>query len=155
MIQNLLIKSNLFLSFWTPSEFSPSNEEMVYWSKGNFKNWNTNTSTFFSVLKEYQYSSFSNISVFSSLKNYCMYSGFQRCHCQPTFKCAWIILSLPLVVVSDLNDCRSAVCLNGATCVDGVNEYTCLCAPGWEGKYCNISEYQGSLSARWGHSVEE
>ena len=28
--------------------------------------------------------------------------------------------------------------MNGATCVDGVNSYTCDCAPGYTGQYCDI-----------------
>ena len=27
-------------------------------------------------------------------------------------------------------------CINGATCVDGHQNYTCACRPGYEGRYC-------------------
>jgi len=31
------------------------------------------------------------------------------------------------------NDCLDHGCLNGATCVDDVRTYTCLCPPGYTG----------------------
>lgn len=36
--------------------------------------------------------------------------------------------------------CKSGIrglCLNGGECIDGIGmEYTCECAPGWGGRYC-------------------
>ena len=42
----------------------------------------------------------------------------------------------------DINDCLPTSCYNGATCVDGVNTYTCSCRPGYVGPRCN----QGNLN---------
>ena len=42
--------------------------------------------------------------------------------------------------ISDIDECASLPCLNGATCIDGVNGYVCLCAPGWTGTDCSISK---------------
>ena len=41
----------------------------------------------------------------------------------------------------NIDDCGGHGCLNGATCVDGINTYTCDCstAPGWEGALCGDS----------------
>ena len=39
----------------------------------------------------------------------------------------------------DINDCESAPCLNGGTCLDEVNQYRCICAEGWEGPTCQKS----------------
>jgi len=36
------------------------------------------------------------------------------------------------------DDCAGDPCLNGSTCVDGVNSYTCACAAGWSGTNCEI-----------------
>ena len=36
----------------------------------------------------------------------------------------------------DIDDCVSNLCEHGATCVDGVTEYTCSCALGYSGTYC-------------------
>ena len=43
--------------------------------------------------------------------------------------------------VADIDDCASALCLNGATCIDGVASYTCICPPGKSGIACEIGEY--------------
>ena len=40
---------------------------------------------------------------------------------------------------SDIDDCEPNRCLNGATCVDGVNSFTCVCDKGWDGALCEIS----------------
>ena len=40
----------------------------------------------------------------------------------------------------DINDCTNSSCYNGATCVDGINNYTCLCSTGYIGDNCNASE---------------
>ena len=38
--------------------------------------------------------------------------------------------------VVDIDDCKSSPCLNGATCMDGINSYTCKCVDGYRGKNC-------------------
>ena len=42
--------------------------------------------------------------------------------------------------VLDIDDCESDPCQNGATCVDGVNSYTCICVKGFTGHDCETSE---------------
>ena len=37
---------------------------------------------------------------------------------------------------SDVNECESEPCQNGATCVDGINAYTCECVKGYTGHDC-------------------
>ena len=39
----------------------------------------------------------------------------------------------------NIDECESAPCLNGAACVDGVNNYTCSCLPGFEGRQCQVN----------------
>ena len=34
----------------------------------------------------------------------------------------------------DVDECISAPCVNGASCVDGINTYTCLCPLGFNGE---------------------
>ncbi|XP_060570532.1 fibropellin-3-like [Ruditapes philippinarum] len=41
-------------------------------------------------------------------------------------------------MIADIDDCINAVCLNGATCEDFVNDYTCHCTPGFTGTHCEI-----------------
>ncbi|XP_035673678.1 neurogenic locus notch homolog protein 1-like isoform X1 [Branchiostoma floridae] len=38
--------------------------------------------------------------------------------------------------LEDTNDCDGVTCENGGTCRDGINEYTCDCADGFEGTHC-------------------
>ena len=40
------------------------------------------------------------------------------------------------LTVTDIDDCSSSPCKNQATCVDGVNEYSCTCVPGYTGVDC-------------------
>ncbi|GIY72356.1 neurogenic locus notch homolog protein 2 [Caerostris extrusa] len=37
----------------------------------------------------------------------------------------------------NINDCPGNLCQNGATCIDGVNSYTCQCPPSYTGTYCS------------------
>ncbi len=40
------------------------------------------------------------------------------------------------ILCIDVNECGSNPCLNGATCRDLVNGYSCSCAPGYTGMHC-------------------
>ena len=44
------------------------------------------------------------------------------------------------VILSDKDECATASCLNGGTCTDGVNEYTCTCLPGYTGSHCETGK---------------
>lgn len=52
----------------------------------------------------------------------------------------WNNISL-CFVSADVDECQSNPCLNGATCLDGVNSFTCLCLPSYAGELCE----QGQL----------
>jgi len=41
---------------------------------------------------------------------------------------------------TEIDECLSQPCLNGATCTDGDNAYTCTCQPGYGGNNCETSE---------------
>ena len=45
------------------------------------------------------------------------------------------------VLISDIDECVSNPCLNGGTCHDGVNSFTCTCTLGYIGPTCNQSRY--------------
>ena len=42
-----------------------------------------------------------------------------------------------LFYLSDTDECQSNPCRNDADCVDLVNDYKCICKPGYEGKDCD------------------
>ena len=41
-----------------------------------------------------------------------------------------------IFVFTDINECASKPCENGATCKDEVNAYSCVCAEGYTGVDC-------------------
>ena len=57
--------------------------------------------------------------------------------------CQWVVQSICVrqnryyVFVVDINECDSYPCLNGGTCSDDVNSFSCVCAPGITGLTCN------------------
>lgn len=46
-----------------------------------------------------------------------------------------------LLFVLDINECRSNPCKHGGTCNDHLNKYQCSCPNGYNGKNCQISEF--------------
>ena len=46
------------------------------------------------------------------------------------------ILVISILYYLDIDECATNVCQNEAFCEDGVNSYTCVCAPGYEGTFC-------------------
>ena len=48
-------------------------------------------------------------------------------------------------VCADINECHSDPCMNGATCEDGVFQYTCDCVDGYTGTHCETGVYYMSL----------
>ena len=41
---------------------------------------------------------------------------------------------------TDINECESEPCLNGGTCANGNNQYTCSCVAGYQGTNCETSK---------------
>ena len=48
-----------------------------------------------------------------------------------------------IVVFVDINECSSIPCVNGATCTDAVDWYTCACVSGYTGTYCETGNSLG------------
>ena len=44
-----------------------------------------------------------------------------------------------LLVFLDLNECQDLPCVHGS-CKDGINDYNCICYPGYTGKDCEIGK---------------
>ena len=48
-----------------------------------------------------------------------------------------MIIEFPICFVPDINDCINPnACLNGGTCFDKVNAFSCVCVPGYNGSSC-------------------
>ena len=48
-----------------------------------------------------------------------------------------LVVDMLLVFVVDIDECSSYPCLNGGTCTDDVNSFSCVCAPGSTGLTCS------------------
>ena len=52
--------------------------------------------------------------------------------------------SFPIISLTfpfaDIDDCSPDPCLNGGTCRDGVNSFTCTCALGYNGITCSTGK---------------
>lgn len=66
-------------------------------------------------------------------------------HACSTCRPPHIILQGPLCNI-DLDKCRSNPCLNGATCTNKPNDYTCKCAPDYYGFNCDSHACDGVLN---------
>ena len=57
------------------------------------------------------------------------------------------LLGWYLSLFADTDECASYPCQNGGTCVDGVNQFSCKCVPGFEGDLCDSGKFasQGML----------
>ena len=67
---------------------------------------------------------------------YCMFKYLlHSVTCHETVK-----LSYASKFLTDINECHSDPCQNGATCVDGDESYTCTCETGWAGVHCENSK---------------
>ena len=65
----------------------------------------------------------------------------------PTFQCSGLRLTLwCFVLLADIDDCAVQPCLNGGTCIDAVNDYTCICAVGYTGKNCSVGRNSMDVS---------
>ena len=56
-------------------------------------------------------------------------------------------------VISEVDECSSNPCVNGGTCTDQLNRYTCTCESGFTGNNCETGIYANSslsrFSPRW------
>lgn len=52
-----------------------------------------------------------------------------------------ILLSVSIILISDVNECLQNVCANGATCLDTPGSYRCICQPDYTGPNCETGKY--------------
>ena len=45
------------------------------------------------------------------------------------------------IILLDIDDCSPNPCQNGATCLDGIDNYTCACADGYMDDNCSTSKF--------------
>ena len=64
---------------------------------------------------------------------------YVSCSCKNCVYCVTLQVGFSCIF-SDTDDCDPNPCVNKGTCIDGVNNYTCACHPGYEGTNCAISK---------------
>ena len=52
-----------------------------------------------------------------------------------------ISIYLTNIFFVDINECASDPCQNDGFCQDGINQYTCLCLPGYSGLQCKMGKF--------------
>ena len=53
-----------------------------------------------------------------------------------------LMITFPWCFPSDIDDCESAPCMNGASCIAGVNSYICNCTGGYVGSSCETGKFR-------------
>ena len=68
--------------------------------------------------------------------------SFARLWSRHSYQCLFFLDVVRGLVwpITDIYECASSPCQNGGTCIDDVNSYTCLCAPGYSGVNCHGGE---------------
>ena len=57
---------------------------------------------------------------------------------------------------SDINECISDPCENGALCRQDINSFMCICQPGYTGAYCQVSKDDTrNMTSLWGTVVSK
>ena len=65
--------------------------------------------------------------------------SFYRYHRDTNLISYFMIITF--VTFVDIDECASGPCLNGGTCVDEIDSYTCNCQPGYNGTNCENGKY--------------
>lgn len=68
------------------------------------------------------------LKVFHLCNNIFLFTGYRGVNCE-----------------ENIDDCPGNLCQNGATCIDGINSYTCQCPPSYTGKHCEQDVDECSL----------
>lgn len=48
---------------------------------------------------------------------------------------------------TEIDECEPSPCLNGATCLDRLNHFQCVCVPGFSGTLCESNVSDGQIFA--------
>ena len=64
--------------------------------------------------------------------------------CVCAYTCTYM-LRCALSSHSDIDDCQLSPCHTDATCLDHVNNFTCVCQPGFTGQLCDQGKFGGVI----------
>ena len=51
-----------------------------------------------------------------------------------------MIPNLTIFLFTDIDQCNSNPCKNGGKCIDGINDFLCICTKEYSGKDCSESK---------------
>lgn len=91
--------------------------------------------------------SLSNIFRFSWFRNICLFCDlFIRIVFNIKSKRLYVIIYTVTIVLlscmwTDIDECAANPCGSNGICVDGIDDFTCQCKPGYTGRRCQIGNY--------------
>lgn len=48
----------------------------------------------------------------------------------------------------DIDECASNPCVNDVRCINQLNDYECVCMPGWTGRNCDMGEFDVTVQRK-------
>ena len=64
-----------------------------------------------------------------------------------SIECSENLISTIYMFITETLECASGPCLNGGTCVERINSFSCTCPVEWEGDLCDEGKWLSNTEA--------